>query len=93
MIHVDQPTGISAKAKPQIIAIAVATHLSLPHRISTTALMASTSGAPASTNFSERFRNCADSEVPTKLAIPKLNSTSVRPSTSNPAMVVNTGRI
>ena len=93
MIHVDQPTGTRAKANPQIIAMADATHLSLPHSTSTAALAASTSGAPASATFRERFRNWDDSEVPTKLAIPKLSSTSVRPSTSKPAMVINTGRM
>ena len=93
VIHVDQPTGTSANNSPQIIAIPAATTLSLPHRIRTSALSASTSGAPANASLTERFKIIDESDVPTKLAIPKLSSTSVRPSTSKPAMVINTGRI
>ena len=93
MIHVDQPTGINAKAKPQITATVDATILLSPHSTSTAALMASTTGATASAAFTDLLSSIEESEVPTKLAMPKLNSTSVRPSTSKPASVIYTGRI
>ncbi|MNI86167.1 hypothetical protein D3C73_1432320 [compost metagenome] len=67
--------------------------MSLPQKIRISALSASTSGAPANASFTERFKIIDESDVPTKLAIPKLNSTSVRPSTSNPARFIYTGRI
>ena len=93
MIHVDHPTGISANAKPQIIATVEAMILLSPHSTSATAQAVSTSGAIASAAFTERLSSTEESEVPIKLAIPKLSSTSVRPSTSNPARVMYTGRI
>ena len=93
VIHVDQPTGTNAKVSPQIIATPVATILSLPHNVSTNALTASINGAPAKASFTERLRMNDESDVPIKLAMPKLNSTSVKPSTLNPARFIYTGRI
>ncbi len=73
VIHVDHPTGISANAKPQIIATVEAMILLSPHSTSATAQAVSTSGAIASAAFTERLSSTEESEVPIKLAIPKLS--------------------
>jgi hypothetical protein len=92
VIHVDQPTGTSAKAKPQIIAMADATHLSLPHSTSTAA-RCQHQRRTRQRHFQGAFQELGRQRGADKAGDTKLSSTSVRPSTSKPAMVINTGRI